>query len=118
MYPLCIHSYSTKEFCLNPIHKYMVAPRWIGVRDLSCSTILWKDFLCKTLVPPLVPARGALVACLSGLVTLTFTRIYDLYYSTYTRVRGSVSIHILRIVVLDYGELLAYWLFLHSIISN
>jgi hypothetical protein len=72
--------------------------------------ILWQDLLRKTLVPPLMPARGALVvACLTGLVTLTSTRIYDLHYSTYTRVPGSVSIHILHTVVLDYGELLAYW---------
>ena len=71
----------------------MVAPRRTGVRDLSRSTILWQDLLRKTLVPPLVPARGALVACLTGLVTLTSTRIYDLHYSTYTRVPGSVSIH-------------------------
>ncbi len=61
-----------------------------------------------------MPAWGALVACLTGLVTLTSTHIYDLYYSTYTRVPGIVSIHILRILVLDYGELLAYWLFLRS----
>jgi hypothetical protein len=47
-------------------------------------------------------------------VTLTSTRIYDLHYSTYTRVPGSVSIHILRTVVLDYGELLAYWFILQS----
>jgi hypothetical protein len=75
----------------------MVAPRRTGVRDLSRSTILWQDLLCKTLVPPLVPERGALVACLTGLVTLTSTRIYVLHYSTYTRVPGSVSIHSLRI---------------------
>jgi hypothetical protein len=87
---------------------YMVAPRRTGVRDLSRSTILWQDLLCKTLVTPLVPAWGALVACLTGLVTLTSTCIYDLHYCTYTRVPGSVSIHILRTVVLDYGELLAY----------
>ncbi len=92
----------------------MVAPRWTGVRDLSCSTILWQDLLGKTLVPLLVPARWALVACLTGLVTLTSTRIYDLHYSTYTHVPGSVSIHILRTVVLDYGELLAYWFILHT----
>jgi hypothetical protein len=60
-----------------------------------------------------MPAQGALVACLTGLVTLTSTRIYDLHYSTYTRVPESVSIHILRTVVLDYGELLAYWFILH-----
>ena len=92
----------------------MVAPRWTGVQDLSCSTILWQDLLRKTLVPPLVPARGALVACLTGLVTLTSTRIYVLHYSTYTRVPGSVSIHILCTIVLDYGELLAYWFILHG----
>ncbi len=92
----------------------MVDPRWTGVQDLSRSTILWQDFLRKTLVPPLVPARGALVACLTGLVTLTSTRICDLHYSTYTHVPGSVRIHILHTVVLDYGELLAYWLFLHG----
>ncbi len=86
-----------------------------GVRDLSRSTILWQELLRKTLVPPLVPARGALVACLTGLVTLTSTRIYDLHYSTYTRVPGSVSIHILRTVVLDYGELLAYWFTLQEV---
>jgi hypothetical protein len=91
----------------------MVAPRRTGVRDLSRSTILWQELLRKTLVHPLVPAQGALVACLTGLVTLTSTRIYDLHYSTYTRVPGSVSIHILRTVVLDYGELLAYWFILH-----
>jgi hypothetical protein len=90
----------------------MVTPHWTGVRDLSRSTILWQDLLRKTLVPLLVPARGALVACLTGLVTLTSTRIYDLHYPTYTRVPGSVSIHILRIVVLYYGELLAYWFIL------
>ena len=45
-------------------------------------------------------------------VTLTSTRIYDLHYSTYTCVPGSVSIHILRTIVLDYGELLAYWFIL------
>ncbi len=93
-----------------------------------------------------MPARGALVACLTGLVTLTSTRIYDLHYSTYTHVTGSVrvvacltglvtltstriyvlhystytcvpgsvNIHILRTVVLDYGELLAYWFTLHG----
>jgi hypothetical protein len=88
---------------------YMVASRRTRVRDLSCSMILLQDLLRKTLIPPLVPARGALVACLTGLVTLTSTRIYDLHYSTYTHVTGSVSIHILRTVVLDYGELLAYW---------
>jgi hypothetical protein len=38
----------------------MVAPHWTGVRELSCSTILWQDLLRKTLVPPLVPAWGAL----------------------------------------------------------
>ena len=65
-----------------------------------------------------MPARGALVACLTGLVTLTSTRIYDLHYSTYTRVPGSVSIHSLRTVVLDYGELLAYWFTLQVINSN
>ena len=75
--------------------------------------ILWQDLLHKTLVPLLVPARGALVACLTGLVTLTSTRIYVLHYSTYTCVPGSVSIHILHTVVLDYGELLAYWFILH-----
>ncbi len=53
------------------------------------------------------------MACLTGLVTLTSTRIYDLHYSTYTRVTGSVSIHSLCTVVLDYGELLAYWFTLH-----
>jgi hypothetical protein len=90
----------------------MVAPHWTRVQDLSHSTILWQDLLCKTLVPPLVPAWGALVACLTGLVTFTSTRIYDLHYSTYTPVPGSVSIHILRTVVLDYRELLAYWLIL------
>ncbi len=93
----------------------MVAPCRTGVRDLSCSTILWQDLLRKTLVPPLVPARGALVVCLTGLVTLTSTRIYVLHYSTYTRVPGSVSIHILRTVVLDYGELLAYWFILQPL---
>jgi hypothetical protein len=36
------------------------------------------------LVPPLVPAWGALVASLTGLVTLTSTHVYDLHYSTYT----------------------------------
>ncbi len=91
----------------------MVAPRWTAVQDLFHSMILWQDLLRKTLVPPLVPARGALVACLTGLVTLTSTLIYDLHYSTYTRVPGSVSIHILCTVVLDYGELLAYWFILH-----
>jgi hypothetical protein len=60
-----------------------------------------------------MPARGALVACLTGLVTLTSTRIYDQHYSTYTRVPGSVSIHILRTLVLDYRELLAYWFILY-----
>jgi hypothetical protein len=60
----------------------MVAPRWTGVQDLSCSMILWQDLLCKTLVLPLMPAGGALVACLTGLVSLTSTRIYDLHYST------------------------------------
>jgi hypothetical protein len=94
----------------------MVAPRRTGVRDLSRSTILWQDLLHKTLVPPLVPARGALVACLTGLVTLTSTRIYDIHYSTFTRVPGSVSIHSLRTVVLNYGELLAYWFTLHCYI--
>jgi hypothetical protein len=64
-----------------------------------------------------VPAWGALVACLTGLVTLTSTGIYDLHYSTYTRVPGSVSIHILRTVVLDYGELLAYWFILQRFIT-
>jgi hypothetical protein len=93
---------------------YMVAPCWTGVRDLSRSTILRQDLLRKTLVPPLVPAWGALVACLTGLVTLTSTRIYDLHYSTYTSVLGSVSIHILRTVVLDYRELLAHWFILQS----
>jgi hypothetical protein len=92
----------------------MVAPHWTGVQDLSHSTILWQDLLRKTLVPPLVPARGALVACLTGLVTLTSTRTYDLHYSTHTRVPGSVSIHILRTLVLEYGELLAYWFILHE----
>ncbi len=96
----------------------MVAPHRTGVQDLSHSTILWQDLLRKTLVPPLVPARGALVGCLTGLVTLTSTRIYDLYYSTYTCVTGSVSIHILRTVVLDYGELLAYWFTLHVLSSG
>jgi hypothetical protein len=62
-----------------------------------------------------MPARGAFVACLTGLVTLTSTHIYDLHYSTYTRVPGSVSVHILRTIVLDYGELLAYWFILHVI---
>jgi hypothetical protein len=95
----------------------MVAPRWTGVRDLSHSTILWQDLLRKTLVPPLVPARGALVACLTGPVTLTSTHIYDLHYSTYTRVPGSVSIHILRTIVLDYGELLAYCFIVHNAIA-
>jgi hypothetical protein len=90
---------------------YRVAPHWTGVRDLSRSTILWQDLLHKTLVPPLMPARGALVACLIKLVTLTSTHIYDLY-STYTRVPGSVSIHTLHYVVLDNGELLAYWFIL------
>jgi hypothetical protein len=42
-----------------------------------------------------------------------FHRIYVIHYSTYTRVLGSVSIHSLRTVVLDYGELLAYWFTLH-----
>jgi hypothetical protein len=93
----------------------MVAPRRPGVRDLSRSTILRQDLLRKTLVPPLVPARGALVACLTGLVTLTSTCIYVLHYSTYTHVPGSVSIHSLRTVVLDYGELLAYWFTLHDV---
>jgi hypothetical protein len=65
-----------------------------------------------------VPAQGALEACLTGLVNLTSTRIYDLHYSTYTLVPGSVSIHILRTVVLDYGELLAYWFILHPIVVN
>ncbi len=97
---------------------YMVGPRRTGVRDLSRSTILWQDLLHKRLVPSLVPARGALVACLTGLVTLTSTRIYDLHYSTYTRVPGSVSIHILRTVVLDYGELLAYWFILHCYVMR
>ncbi len=91
----------------------MVTPHWTGLRDLSCSTIHRQVLLRKTLVPPLVPARGALVACLTGLITLTSTRIYNLHFSTYTRVPGSVSIHILRTVVLDYGELLAYWFILH-----
>jgi hypothetical protein len=40
--------------------------------------------------------------------------IYDLQFSTYTHVPGSGSIHILHIVVLDYGELLAYWFILHG----
>ncbi len=97
---------------------YIVAPHWTGVRDLSHSMILWQDLLRKTLVPPLMPAWGSLVACLSGLVTLTSTCIYDLHYSTYIRVLGSVSIHILRTVVLDYGELLAYWFSLHCYLSK
>jgi hypothetical protein len=88
-------------------YSYMVATHWTGVQDLSLSTILQQDLLRKTLDPPLVPAWGALLACLTGLVTLTSTLIYNLHYSTYTRVPGSVSIHILRTVVLDYGELLA-----------
>jgi hypothetical protein len=92
----------------------MVAPHRTGVRDLSHSTILRQDLLRKTLVPPLVPARGSLVACLTGLLTLTSTHIYVIHYSTYTRVPGSVSIHSLHIVVLDYGELLAYWFTLHG----
>ncbi len=95
---------------------YMVAPRWTVVRDLSRSMNLWQDLLRKTSVPPLVPARGALVSCLTGLITLTSTRIYDQHYSTYTHVPGSVSIHILCTVVLDYGELLAYWFILHNIV--
>ncbi len=56
------------------------------------------------------------MACLTGLVTLTSTRIYDLHYSTYTSAPGSVSIHILCTVVLDYGELLAYWFILQLIV--
>jgi hypothetical protein len=65
-----------------------------------------------------MPARGALVACLTGLVTLTSTRNYDLhYYSTYTHVPGCVSIYILRTVVLDYGELLAYWFILQTMVT-
>jgi hypothetical protein len=96
---------------------YMVAPHWTGVQDLSRSTILWQDLLRKTLVPPLVPAQGALVACLTGPVTLTSTRTYDLHYSTYTHAPGSVSIHILRTVVLDYGELLAYWFIFPSLVA-
>ena len=87
----------------------MVAPRWTRVQDLSRSMILWQDLLRKTLVPPLVPAQGALVACWTGLVTLTSTCIYDLHYSTYTHVPGSVSIHILRTIVLDYQD---FWLML------
>ncbi len=92
----------------------MVAPHRTGVRDLSRSTILRQDLLRMTLVPPLVPAQGALVACLTGLVILTSTRIYVIHYSAYTRVLGSVSIHSLRTIALDYGELLAYWLTLHG----
>ncbi len=65
-----------------------------------------------------MPARGALVACLTGPVTLTSTHVYDIYYSTYTRVPGSVSIHILHTVVLDYGELLAYWFILQSMVGQ
>ncbi len=53
------------------------------------------------------------MACLTGLVTLTSTRIYDLHYSTYIHVPESISIYILRTVVLDYGELLAYWFISH-----
>ncbi len=49
---------------------------------------------------------------LDRVVTLTSTRIYDLHYSTYTHVPGSVSIHIFCTIVLDYGELLAYWFIL------
>ncbi len=82
-----------------------------GLRPVSFHDS-WQNLLRKTLVPPLVPARGALVACLTGLVTLTSNRIYDLHYSTHTRVPGSVRIHILRTVVLDYGELLAFWFIL------
>jgi hypothetical protein len=78
------------------------------VRDLSHSMIIWQDLLRELLVPPLMPAWGALVACLTGLFTLTSTRIYDQHYSTYTHVPGSVSNHFLRTIVLDYGELLAY----------
>ncbi len=54
------------------------------------------------------------MACLTGLVTLTYSHIYDLHYSTHTRVPGSVSIHILRTVVHDYRELLTYWFILHN----
>jgi hypothetical protein len=96
----------------------MVAPHRTRVPDLSRSTILRQDLLRKTLVPPLMPARGALVACLTGLVTLTSTRIYDLHYSTCTHVPGSVSIHILHTVAPCYGELLAYWFILHVIFQK
>jgi hypothetical protein len=61
-----------------------------------------------------MPAQGALVACLTGLVTLTSTRIYDLHYSTYTCVPGSVSIHILRTVVLDLGGAFGLLVYLTS----
>jgi hypothetical protein len=49
----------------------------------------------------------ALVAYLTGMVTLTSTRIYVLHYSTYTCVPGGISIRNLRTVVLDYREHLA-----------
>ncbi len=76
---------------LDPIKYSDIQPCRTEVRDLSRSTILWQDLLRKTLVPPLVPARGALVACLTGLVTLTSTRIYVLHYS-YTHVcRGVLA---------------------------
>jgi hypothetical protein len=45
-------------------------------------------------------------------VTLTSIRTFDLHYSTYTRVPGSVSIHNLSTIVLDYGEFWAYWFIL------
>jgi hypothetical protein len=63
---------------------------------------------------PTHACTGALVACLTDLVTLTSTHIYDLHYFTYTRVPGSVSIHILHTIVLDYREFLAYWFILQA----
>jgi hypothetical protein len=77
----------------------IVTLRWTG---LSHFTTLWLDLLRKTLVSPLVPSQGALVASLIGLlVTLTSTCICVLHYSTYKCVLGSVIIQNLCTVVLD-----------------
>ena len=65
--------------------------------------------------PLLVPSMGGLGGMLDRLGRALLPPVSMIqYYSTYTRVPGSVSIHKLRTVPLWYGELLAQWFILHG----
>jgi hypothetical protein len=114
---------STGSFWLTG-YSYMVAPLVPKVRARSCSTFLGMEVntLSKVLT---VHSCSPTCACMGGSCWLLdrvclatpipiLPPICMAISSTYTCVTGSVSSHNVCTVAPRYGELLAYWLFLHG----